>query len=105
MDTVAAVNNDYGIVGVAPNTMAHAVKVLDSDGWGLLRNRCRDRWAADQGLDVTNLSLGRSSSSSTLKNASQYAESQGILLVGAAGTRETVLIASITWRSTRKSSP
>ena len=43
------------------------------------------RWAADNGADVINLSLGGSSSSSTLEDAVNYAHGKGCLLVAAAG--------------------
>jgi len=42
-------------------------------------------WVADQGYDVASMSLGGSSGSSALKDAVQYAQEKGVLLVAAAG--------------------
>ncbi|HEV2068361.1 MAG TPA: S8 family serine peptidase, partial [Acidimicrobiales bacterium] len=67
--TVAASNNGAGVIGVAPDTRLHAVKVLDSTGAGTWSSMiCGIDWVsatrtdADPGNDiaVANLSLGGS---------------------------------------------
>ncbi|GKZ13273.1 S8 family peptidase [Haladaptatus sp. T7] len=84
--TIAAVDNYSGVVGVAPGTTLHAVKVLSSTGAGSYSDIAAGiEWAADHGHDVINLSLGGSSSSSTVDAVVQYAYDNGCLLVGAAG--------------------
>ncbi|PSP80856.1 serine protease [Halobacteriales archaeon QS_1_68_20] len=81
-----AIDNTEGVVGVSTEATLHAVKVLDSGGSGSYSDIAAGiRWVADQGYDVGSLSLGGSSGSSTLKDAVQYAQGKGVLLVGAAG--------------------
>ncbi|MFB6309788.1 MAG: S8 family serine peptidase [Salinirussus sp.] len=81
-----AVNNTEGTIGVAPGVTLHAVKVLASDGYGYYSDIAAGvQWVADQGYDVGSLSLGGSSDSSTLQDACQYATSNGVMLVAAAG--------------------
>jgi subtilisin len=83
--TVGAIDNDEGVVGVAPDVMLHAVKVLTATGTGLTSDIAAGiEWAADQGYDVGSLSLG-GGGSNTLREACQHAESKGTLLVAAAG--------------------
>jgi subtilisin len=81
-----AVDNDRGTIGVAPGVTLHAVKVLAEDGQGYYSDIAAGvQWVADKGYDVASLSLGGSSSSSTLRDACQYADDNGVLVVGAAG--------------------
>lgn len=51
-------------------------------------------WAADQGVDLINLSLGTPSESSTIKNAISYAISKNVTIVVAAGNDGYQLTAS-----------
>ena len=81
-----AVNNTEGVVGVSTEANLWAGKVLDGCGSGSLSAIASGiEWAADQGFDVASMSLGASSGDSTLKNAVQYAQDQGLLMVAAAG--------------------
>lgn len=84
--TVAAADSEEGVVGVAPGATLHALKVCGSSG------RCRTsdiaaaiRYAADQGWDVANLSLGSPRPSQSLEAAGEYAAAEGVLLVASAG--------------------
>ncbi len=86
--TVAAAGGDGGVVGVAPAATLHALKVCGAGGG------CRTsdiveaiRYAADEGWDVVNLSLGSSEESPALQAAGQYAREAGVLPVAAAGNR------------------
>ncbi|MFW6447919.1 MAG: S8 family serine peptidase [Halobacteriota archaeon] len=82
----AAVDNDEGVVGVAPEATLHAVKVLDKRGSGSFSDVAAGiEWTADQGYDVASLSLGASSGSQTVEDACEYAYGEGVLLVAAAG--------------------
>jgi len=84
--TVAGVDNSEGVVGVAPSVTLHAIKALGCDGMGYLSDIAAGvEYTADQGWDVASMSLGSSSSYSTLKDACQYAADQGVLVVAAAG--------------------
>jgi subtilisin len=82
----AAVDNAEGVIGVSKGSTLHPVKVLDCDGVGYLSDIAAGlEHTADQGWDVASMSLGSSSSSSTLHDACQYAVDQGVLVVAAAG--------------------
>lgn len=84
--TIAAIDNYYGIVGVANKAKIVPVKALDDNGSGTMDNIAKAiRWAADQNVDIITMSLGSSSSSIWLKQAIDYAESKGIIIFCAAG--------------------
>ncbi len=83
---INAINNGIGSVGIAPGSALYAVKVLDRDGSGYISNVAAGvDWAITNGMDIINLSLGSSRSSTTLKRAVDSAYSKGILVVAAAG--------------------
>ncbi|MBE0479388.1 MAG: S8 family serine peptidase [Dehalococcoidia bacterium] len=82
----AATNNGVGIAGLGRNTSLMNVKVLGDSGYGQYSWIASGViWAADNGADVINLSLGSPSYSSTLESAINYAWSKGVLVVAAAG--------------------
>ncbi len=84
--TIAALNNTIGVVGVAPAASLYAVKVLDRRGSGWLSDVAAGiEWAGTNGMNVANMSLGASSGNSTLQIACADAETNGVLLVAAAG--------------------
>jgi len=82
----ANTNNGIGIAGVARNCRILPVKVTDANGdgyysWiidGII-------WAANQGADVINLSLGGDVDDPMLEDACKYAHDQGAVVVAAAG--------------------
>jgi len=82
----AETNNATGIAGVSWNSKIMVVRVLDDNGYsddfiitlGIV-------YAADEGADIINLSLGGPGSSTTLENAVNYAHNKGCLLVAASG--------------------
>lgn len=83
--TVGAVEDGSGVVGVAPDTTLHAGKVLDSGGSGSFDDVAAGiTWAATEGYDVINLSLG-GPESAVVKDAVGYASDEGTLIVAAAG--------------------
>ncbi|MEA3321822.1 MAG: S8 family peptidase [Bacillota bacterium] len=84
--TIAAVNNNTGVLGVSYDVDLYAVKVLSSGGSGTLAGIAQGiEWAIDNNMDVINMSLGGSTGSSTLKQASDNAYNSGIVVVAAAG--------------------
>ena len=84
--TIAGLDNDIGVVGVAPNVELYAVKVLDKSGSGSWAAVAAGiRWAADNGMDVASMSLGGSGGSSDLASAVAYALDAGVVLVAASG--------------------
>lgn len=82
----AETNNAIGIAGVSWNSKIMVVRVLDNNGYsddsiiapGII-------YAADEGADIINLSLGGPGSGSTLEAAVDYAYNKGCLLVAASG--------------------
>jgi len=83
-------NNSLGVTGVAFNCSIMPVKVLDASGNGYLSDVADGiYYAADNGAHVINMSLGSTSSSSTLQNACQYAYNKGVTIVCAAGNAGT----------------
>lgn len=85
--TVAqSTNNNLGVAGVAFNTCLMPVKVLDSRGSGTYASVALGiRYAADNGAEVINLSLGGTASDETLRGAVQYAYEKGVTVVAACG--------------------
>jgi subtilisin len=84
--TVAALDNNLGVVGVGPQIGLYAVKVLSDGGSGSVSSVAGGiDWAVEQGIPVLNMSLGSGSSSQTLKDACDAAYAKGHLLVASAG--------------------
>ncbi|MDP3955038.1 MAG: S8 family peptidase, partial [bacterium] len=82
----AITNNNLGVAGLGFEASLMSVKVLDDTGSGYYSWVANGiNWAADNGAKVINLSLGGSSSSTTLQNAVNYAWSKGVVLACAAG--------------------
>jgi len=79
--------NGEGVAGgVSTEATIMPVKVLTGCGSGSYADIADGiRYAADNGADVINMSLGGSSGDSTLKNACQYAYDNGVVLVASAG--------------------
>lgn len=79
-------NNNTGVAGIAPGAAILPVKVLGDSGYGDINAIANGVvWAADQGADVINMSLGSGSSSRTLQQACDYAYSKDVVLVAASG--------------------
>jgi thermitase len=78
--------NGQGTAGVCWSCTVLPVKALGADGYGTWSAVAAGiTWAADQGADVINLSLGAPGASMTVKNAVEYARSRGATVVAAAG--------------------
>jgi hypothetical protein len=83
---IAAQNNTFGVLGVAPQASLFAVKVLSSSGSGTWSSVISGiQWAIDNDMDVINLSLGSSVGSTALKTICDNAYNAGILILAAAG--------------------
>lgn len=84
--TVAALNNQVGVLGVAYDVDLYAVKVLGADGSGTLSGIAQGiEWSIANNMDVINMSLGGSTGSTTLKQAADNAYNSGLVVVAAAG--------------------
>lgn len=83
--SIAADDNGFGATGVAPDAKIMPVRVLDSSGSGTAAAVAAGiRYAANNGADIINLSLG-GALSSVIQSAIQYALSRDVLVVSAAG--------------------
>jgi len=83
-------NNSMGIAGVDWAARIMPVKVLNASGAGTSSSVAQGiTWAADNGANVINMSLGGTTSSTTMKNAADYAYGKGSVLVAAAGNDGT----------------
>ncbi|ACB85709.1 S8 family peptidase [Natranaerobius thermophilus] len=85
--TVAALDNNSGVVGVAPDANLFAGKVLDDDGSGTTSDIVAGiEWAINNDMDIINMSLGMSQYSTALEDVCDEAYYQeDILVVAAAG--------------------
>ena len=84
--TIAAVLDEKGVVGVAPDVKLYAVKVLNAYGSGSISSIIDGiQWSVSNKIDVINMSLGSRYSSDALKEAVNAAYRAGIVIVCAAG--------------------
>lgn len=87
----ARTDNGTGVAGVT-NCSILAVRVLGTDGKGTVFNIMGGiQWAAENGADVINLSLGSEGESGFYEKAIEDADEQGVLTVGSAGNGGTKL--------------
>lgn len=84
--TIAGIKNNFGVTGIAYNAKIMPVKVLGDDGSGSDSAIAKGiRYAADNGANVINLSLGKEQPNINIQSAIQYASSKGAIVVMAAG--------------------
>lgn len=89
--TIAAGLNGFGATGVAPDATLLPVRVLGNNGSGSsLGVAAGIRYAADNGADIINLSLGGGYSPS-IRSAIGYAGQRGSLVVAAAGNEAAAM--------------
>ena len=84
----AALDNDFGVVGVAPGARLWVAKVLNNGGVGRLSwLLAAIDWVTENAaeLEVVNLSLGIVGNSPSLRTAIQNAVNLGVVFVAAAG--------------------
>ena len=81
----AVVDNGTGVAGQGNSSLING-RALDENGSGSTADIADAiEWAADQGADVINMSLGGGGYTSTMKNAVGYAQNNGSLVIAAAG--------------------
>jgi serine protease len=79
-------NNDYGVAGIAYKATIMPLKVLGKGGGGTTADIAEAiRFAADNGADVINLSLGGGGESQLLQEAIDYAHEKNVVVIAAAG--------------------
>lgn len=85
---IGAKNNSFGSVGVAPDALLYAVKVLDKEGKGEIDTLIKGiEWSITNKMNIINLSLSLEEQvdSPALRAVLDKAYKSGILIVGAAG--------------------
>ncbi|MEM6752274.1 MAG: S8 family serine peptidase, partial [Cyanobacteria bacterium P01_C01_bin.38] len=81
-----ATNNSWGVAGVAYEANLMPLKVLSAYGGGTIADIAEAiKFAADNGADVINMSLGGGGESQLMKDAINYAHSKGVVIIAAAG--------------------
>lgn len=83
---LAAADNTYGVVGVAPGVSLYALKVLDADGYGYYSDFIAALdWCIEQGVRIVNYSAGGREPWGPVEAACERARAAGITIVAAAG--------------------
>ncbi|NEQ72679.1 MAG: peptidase S8 [Okeania sp. SIO2C9] len=79
-------NNEYGVAGIAYEASIMPLKVLSASGGGTVSDIAESiKFAADNGADIINMSLGGGGESQIMKEAINYAHSKGVVIIAAAG--------------------
>ncbi len=82
----ANIDNGIGIAGFAPNSSILPVRVLGPNGSGSMADVAAGIvYAADEGADIINLSLGSMVGSQVTKDAVDYALEKGVTVIASAG--------------------
>ncbi|MDE2142555.1 MAG: S8 family peptidase [Elusimicrobia bacterium] len=83
---IAALDNNIGIVGVAPKADLYGVKVLDANGSGTFDDVIAGmQWAVDNHMEVASMSLGADQGNQALADMVKAMKKGGVTLVAAAG--------------------
>lgn len=83
---IAANNNTFGTIGVAPAASLYAIKVLDERGEGSTSTLIAGvEWAIKQKLNILNISITSPIYEPAMEEVMQKAYNAGTLIVGAAG--------------------
>lgn len=84
--TIAAKDDDAGVVGVAPQIDLYGVKVLDENGSGTFDDVIAGMlWAVENKMEVASMSLGASRGNQALADAVEAMRKAGVILIAAAG--------------------
>ena len=83
---IAAIDNKFGVVGVAPRVRLYAVKVLNWGGSGYLSDVIEGlQWCVRNKMNAINMSIGTYMNFPTMKLAVEAVNKAGIVQVAAAG--------------------
>ena len=84
--TVAAADNGFGVVGMAPGVPLHIIKVFNEAGWGYSSDLAQAAsLCSAAGANIISMSLGGSGSNSVEENAFDDFTAAGGLVIAAAG--------------------
>ncbi|MGA8941306.1 MAG: S8 family peptidase [Thermoactinomyces sp.] len=88
---IGALNNQFGVVGIAPRVSLYAIKVLNAAGNGTISNLVRGiEWAIANHMHILNISIsGGKLTTPLLEYVIQSAVKRGIIVVAAAGNSGT----------------
>jgi len=90
----AVANNGIGLTGIAFNSKIMPIRILQSDGEGLVSSLVEAiNYAVNNGADIINLSLVGFEKSTALENAITQANKNGVLVVAASGNAESGKVA------------
>jgi subtilisin family serine protease len=95
--TAAALDNDYGVVGVAPGARLWAVKVLGANGSGYVSDIIAGiDWVTERAdtIEVVNMSLGGQGVSTAYHDAIKKSVAAGVVYVVAAGNEYRDILGS-----------
>jgi subtilisin len=83
---IAALDNDVGIVGVAPDAYIYSVRILDFAATGTASDITAGlEWCLNNNMQIVNMSLGSHEDSISVTRAIDVLYDHGILLIAAAG--------------------
>jgi serine protease len=79
-------NNNYGVAGIAYKATIMPIKVLSGGGGGTISDIAEGiKFAADNGAKIINMSLGGGGDSQLMREAIDYANKKGTVIIAAAG--------------------
>jgi hypothetical protein len=85
---LAAAENGFGIIGVAPNARVWEFKILDANEEGSISDLLRGLdWAIAHHAQIVNMSLGTSDDNPAMHDGIKAAAQAGILMTAAAGNK------------------
>ncbi len=84
--TASALNNSFGVVGVAPKARLYSVKAFDASGSAFVSDIVEAlEWCISHNMQVINMSFGIREGSDTVKEQIERAYRKGIVMVASAG--------------------
>lgn len=84
--TIGAVDNGFGVIGMAPGVPMHIIKVFNAVGWGYSSDLAKAANLCGQaGASIISMSLGGGAANSTEENAFDAFTANGGLVIAAAG--------------------
>lgn len=84
--TASALNNSFGVVGMAPKARLYSVKAFDASGSAFVSDIVEAlEWCISHNMHVINMSFGIREGSDTVKEQIERAYRKGIVLVASAG--------------------
>ncbi|MCM3293593.1 S8 family peptidase [Paenibacillus sp. MER 180] len=84
--TIAAANQMYGIIGVAPRAIIHPVKAFDENGAAFVSDIIQGiDWCVRHGMNIINMSFGMKTRSKSLLTAVTNAYNAGVTVVASSG--------------------